>query len=325
MIGDRSQLTIFINKFLGTVKFGNDRVTKIMGYGYYKNGNATILRVYFVEGLGHNLFSVGQFCDSDLEVAFRQHTSFIRNLEGLVRGLPKLKFKKDHLCSACAMGKRLAGLGVLLSRGMGFIRGTLAVVVILVKGHTFPTIVKVLPAGCDSRALVGRVTHLEDSIGANGATSISTDISAEQVFWSQNSVNSEEPNLSTRPTQVEVPKEHPKTTVLCFPELFPFTPDVYVIDVPAAKELAISRRIPRSNNSSQERHHTDMVIHTVKTEMTKLVVEIKCVGMNVDEFDKETGSSDGLQPEQVDLNYVHSLKEPHLHTIHVVPSEHEAD
>nr|GEW32210.1 ribonuclease H-like domain-containing protein [Tanacetum cinerariifolium] len=105
-----------------------------------------------------------QFCDSDLEVAFRQHTCFIRNLEGvdlltgsrgnnlytlslqdmmasssicllskasktkswlwhrrlshlnfgainhlarqgLVRGLSKLKFEKDHLCSACAMGK----------------------------------------------------------------------------------------------------------------------------------------------------------------------------------------------------------------------------
>nr|GEX17734.1 retrovirus-related Pol polyprotein from transposon TNT 1-94 [Tanacetum cinerariifolium] len=117
-----------------------------------------------LERLGHNLFLVGQFCDSDLEVAFRQHTCFIRNLDGvdlligsrgnnlytlslqdmmasspicllskafktkswlwnhrllhlnfgainhlarqgLVRGLPKLKFEKDHLCSACAMGK----------------------------------------------------------------------------------------------------------------------------------------------------------------------------------------------------------------------------
>ncbi|GJW91739.1 retrovirus-related pol polyprotein from transposon TNT 1-94 [Tanacetum coccineum] len=132
--------------------------------GDYQIGNVTISRVYYVEGLGHNLFSVGQFCDSNLEVAFRQHTCFIRNLEGvdlltgsrgnnlytlslrdmmssssicllskaskskswlwhrrlshlnfgainhlarhdLVRGLPKLKFKKDHLCSACAMGK----------------------------------------------------------------------------------------------------------------------------------------------------------------------------------------------------------------------------
>nr|GEV38061.1 hypothetical protein [Tanacetum cinerariifolium] len=34
-------------------------------------------------GLGHSLFSVGQFYDSDLEVAFRQHTCFIRNLDGI--------------------------------------------------------------------------------------------------------------------------------------------------------------------------------------------------------------------------------------------------
>nr|GEY25519.1 retrovirus-related Pol polyprotein from transposon TNT 1-94 [Tanacetum cinerariifolium] len=81
MTEDRSQLTYFVNKFLGTVKFGNDQVAKIMGYGNYKIGNFTISMVYFVEGLGHNLFSVGQFCDSDLEVAFRQHTCFIRNLE----------------------------------------------------------------------------------------------------------------------------------------------------------------------------------------------------------------------------------------------------
>nr|GEV75907.1 hypothetical protein [Tanacetum cinerariifolium] len=46
-------------------------------------GNVTISRVYFVDGLGHNLFSVGHFCDSDLEVAFRQQTCFIRNLEGV--------------------------------------------------------------------------------------------------------------------------------------------------------------------------------------------------------------------------------------------------
>nr|GEV75125.1 retrovirus-related Pol polyprotein from transposon TNT 1-94 [Tanacetum cinerariifolium] len=43
----------------------------------------SFLRVYFVEGLGHNLFSIGQFCDSDLEVAFRRNACFIRNLEGV--------------------------------------------------------------------------------------------------------------------------------------------------------------------------------------------------------------------------------------------------
>nr|GEZ32735.1 hypothetical protein [Tanacetum cinerariifolium] len=64
---------------------------------------------------------------------------------------------------------------------------------------------------------------------------------------------------------------------------------------------------------------TNMVIHTTKIEMMKLVVEIECVGMNVDEFDKETGLSDRLQPEQVDLNCVHALNESHLHEIHVVP------
>nr|GEW36952.1 copia protein [Tanacetum cinerariifolium] len=166
MIRDRSQLINFVHKFLGTVKFSNDHVAKIMGYGDYQIGNVTISRVYYVEGLGYNLFFVGQFCDPDLEVDFRQHACFIRNLDrvdlltgsrgnnlytlslqdmmasspicllskasktksclwhhrlshlnfgainhlarqGLVRGLLKLKFKKDHLYSECAMGKSM--------------------------------------------------------------------------------------------------------------------------------------------------------------------------------------------------------------------------
>nr|GEV40975.1 hypothetical protein [Tanacetum cinerariifolium] len=83
MTRDRSQVINFIQKFLGTVKFRNDHVAKIMHYGDCKIRNVTILRVYFVEGLGHNLFSVGQFSDSDLEVDFRQHTCFIGNLDGV--------------------------------------------------------------------------------------------------------------------------------------------------------------------------------------------------------------------------------------------------
>ncbi|GJZ35467.1 retrovirus-related pol polyprotein from transposon TNT 1-94 [Tanacetum coccineum] len=70
MTEDRSQLTNFINKFVGTIKFGNDHVAKILGYGDYQIGNVTISRVYYIEGLGHNLFSVGQFCDSNLESCF---------------------------------------------------------------------------------------------------------------------------------------------------------------------------------------------------------------------------------------------------------------
>nr|GFD11854.1 hypothetical protein [Tanacetum cinerariifolium] len=64
---------------------------------------------------------------------------------------------------------------------------------------------------------------------------------------------------------------------------------------------------------------TDKVIHTVKTDMVKLVVEIECFDMSVDDFDKETELSDGLQPEQANQSCVHALNEPHLHEIHVVP------
>ncbi|GJW81165.1 retrovirus-related pol polyprotein from transposon TNT 1-94 [Tanacetum coccineum] len=144
--------------------FSNDQIAKIMGYGDYQMGNVMISWVYYVEGLGHNLFFVGQFCDFDLEVAFWKHTCYFRDLEGvdilkgsrgsnlymlsledmmlsylicllskasktkswlwhqmlshlnfdyittlakqgLVRGLPRLKFQKDHLCSTCALGK----------------------------------------------------------------------------------------------------------------------------------------------------------------------------------------------------------------------------
>nr|GFC87561.1 integrase, catalytic region, zinc finger, CCHC-type, peptidase aspartic, catalytic [Tanacetum cinerariifolium] len=97
MTGDHSQLVNFIQKFLGTVKFGNDHVAKIMGYGDYHNGNVTISWVYYMEGLGHNLFSVGKFCDSDLEVAFRQHTCFIRNLDGLIC----LLVLEETICILC--------------------------------------------------------------------------------------------------------------------------------------------------------------------------------------------------------------------------------
>ncbi|GJS35675.1 retrovirus-related pol polyprotein from transposon TNT 1-94 [Tanacetum coccineum] len=164
MTWNRSQLMHFVSKFLRTIRFRNDQVAKIMGCGDYQKGNVIISRVYYVEGLRHNLFSVGQFCDADLEVSFRKNTCFIQNLEGidlllgsrdinlyiislddmlktspicllskasktkswlwhhrlsylnfgtlnklatdgLARGIPKLKFQKDHLCPAYALGK----------------------------------------------------------------------------------------------------------------------------------------------------------------------------------------------------------------------------
>ncbi|GKC93899.1 retrovirus-related pol polyprotein from transposon TNT 1-94 [Tanacetum coccineum] len=135
MTGDRSQLTSFVNKFFGTVKFGNNHVAKILGYGDYQIRNVTISRVYYVEGLGHNLFSVGSRGNNLYTLSLGDmmasspicllskasktkswlwhrrlsHLNFgaINHLarHGLVRGLLKLKFEKDHLCSACAMGK----------------------------------------------------------------------------------------------------------------------------------------------------------------------------------------------------------------------------
>ncbi|GJR10134.1 integrase, catalytic region, zinc finger, CCHC-type containing protein [Tanacetum coccineum] len=74
MTGDRSLLRNFVEKFMGTVRFGNDNFAAITGYGDYIHGNITICHVYYVEGHRHNLFSVGQFCDGDLEVAFRSNT-----------------------------------------------------------------------------------------------------------------------------------------------------------------------------------------------------------------------------------------------------------
>nr|GFB86898.1 hypothetical protein [Tanacetum cinerariifolium] len=65
----------------------------------------------------------------------------------------------------------------------------------------------------------------------------------------------------------------------------------------------------------------DMVIHTKKTRMMRLVVEIEYVGKIVDVFDKATWSFDGLQPEQVDLKRK-SVQELRVHLklflLHVV-------
>nr|GEY18965.1 integrase, catalytic region, zinc finger, CCHC-type, peptidase aspartic, catalytic [Tanacetum cinerariifolium] len=63
-------------------RFRNDQIAKIMGYADYQLGNVIISTVYYVDGLGHNLFYVGKFCDTDLEVAFQKNTCFIWNIEG---------------------------------------------------------------------------------------------------------------------------------------------------------------------------------------------------------------------------------------------------
>nr|GEU42975.1 retrovirus-related Pol polyprotein from transposon TNT 1-94 [Tanacetum cinerariifolium] len=106
MMGNRTLLMNFVEKFLGTVRFGNNDFAVIAGYE-----------------------------DVGLEVAFRKSTCFVRTEDGadlltgdrssnlyiialdevasnslaclLAKGLPKMKFEKDHLCSACEQGKIL--------------------------------------------------------------------------------------------------------------------------------------------------------------------------------------------------------------------------
>ncbi|GJU00250.1 integrase, catalytic region, zinc finger, CCHC-type containing protein [Tanacetum coccineum] len=69
----------FIEKFMGTIRFGNDNFALITAYGDYVQGNLTICHIYYAEGIEHNLLSVRQFCDGDLEVAFHSNTCFVRN------------------------------------------------------------------------------------------------------------------------------------------------------------------------------------------------------------------------------------------------------
>ncbi|GKA31264.1 retrovirus-related pol polyprotein from transposon TNT 1-94 [Tanacetum coccineum] len=138
MMGNLKLLRNFVEKYLGTVRFGNYQFELILGYGDKVQGNITSKRVYYVEGLNHNLFLVGQLCDADLEVAFRKSTC-LRHLHQLqyvfwqklhqlkhgygiedllilitinllskkdiMNGLPKLKYVKDQLCSPCELGK----------------------------------------------------------------------------------------------------------------------------------------------------------------------------------------------------------------------------
>ncbi|KAI3757928.1 hypothetical protein L6452_05472 [Arctium lappa] len=164
MTGNKSLLSNFKEKCCGRVKFGNCETAPILGYGDLVQGNITVKRVSYVEGLSHNLFSIGQFCDKELEVSFKSKRVAVKNdsgkdlLEGKrrsnlytidlskikipsdiclfskasfqeswiwhkrlahlnfkymgrlvkhdsVRGLPVLRFQKDHLCQDFEKGK----------------------------------------------------------------------------------------------------------------------------------------------------------------------------------------------------------------------------
>ncbi|GJT24406.1 integrase, catalytic region, zinc finger, CCHC-type containing protein [Tanacetum coccineum] len=140
MTGYLKLLKNFVEKFIGTICFGNNHFAAIIGYGDYIHGNITICHAYYVEGLGHNLFIVGKFCDgarksnlytisiSDMTASSAvclmskatlrkswlwhqrlSHLNFgtINDLtkQDLVDGLSKFKYDKDHQCFAYERGK----------------------------------------------------------------------------------------------------------------------------------------------------------------------------------------------------------------------------
>ncbi|KAI3758622.1 hypothetical protein L6452_06189 [Arctium lappa] len=82
MTGQKGMLTNFTEKYCGTVRFGNDQFSPILGYGDMVHDKVTIKKVSYVEGLGHNLFSIGQFCDKGLEVNFKAKRCSVRTEEG---------------------------------------------------------------------------------------------------------------------------------------------------------------------------------------------------------------------------------------------------
>ncbi|GKA03185.1 retrovirus-related pol polyprotein from transposon TNT 1-94 [Tanacetum coccineum] len=154
--------------YLANCRTGHPLVSGLRLFKTY-DGESFKAKNFVEKVMGHQIMEyllgdMGQFCDSDLEVAFRKHTCFVRDINGtdilkgsrstnlytisidemmksspicllskaskskswlwhrrlnhlnfgtindlarkdLVRGLPRLKFEKDHLCSACQLGK----------------------------------------------------------------------------------------------------------------------------------------------------------------------------------------------------------------------------
>ncbi|KAJ9538853.1 LOW QUALITY PROTEIN: hypothetical protein OSB04_031586 [Centaurea solstitialis] len=80
MTGRKELLANFKQKYGRNVRFGNKLSAPIMGYGDILHHKITINKVAYVEGLSHNLFSIGKFCDNGLEVNFREIRCCVRDI-----------------------------------------------------------------------------------------------------------------------------------------------------------------------------------------------------------------------------------------------------
>nr|GEX96685.1 hypothetical protein [Tanacetum cinerariifolium] len=109
MTGDRSRLRNFMKKFIGTVRFGNDHFGAIMGYGDYVLVVLICTLSHIMKSSSICLLSKASKTKSWLWYRRLNHLNFgtINDLarKYLVRGLPRLKFEKDYLCSACQLGR----------------------------------------------------------------------------------------------------------------------------------------------------------------------------------------------------------------------------
>nr|GEZ86749.1 hypothetical protein [Tanacetum cinerariifolium] len=131
MIDNHALLMNFVEKFLGTVRFGNNDFAVIAGYGdvglkvAFRKSTCFVRKEDGVDLLSDdrssNLYTIAlnevasnsstyllakvSSSQSWLWHQHRSHLNFatINNLvkNNLVQGLPKMKFEKDHLCSAC--------------------------------------------------------------------------------------------------------------------------------------------------------------------------------------------------------------------------------
>ncbi|KAJ9551588.1 hypothetical protein OSB04_015633 [Centaurea solstitialis] len=82
MTGRKEILSNYKEEYGGSVKFGNNELAPIVGQGDIVCKDITIKNVAHVVGLNHNLFSIGKFCDKDLEVYFKKRRCVVRTEEG---------------------------------------------------------------------------------------------------------------------------------------------------------------------------------------------------------------------------------------------------
>ncbi|KAJ9545172.1 hypothetical protein OSB04_024879 [Centaurea solstitialis] len=124
MTGRKELLANFKQKYGGNVRFGNKLSAPIMGYGDILHHKITINKVAYVEGLSHNLLSIGKFCDKKLEVNFRETRCCVRTYDGqeLIEGtrrsnLYTVNFRKQRpFTEVCLLSKATFNQNVLWHR-----------------------------------------------------------------------------------------------------------------------------------------------------------------------------------------------------------------